>query len=98
MLTENAEIECNESGLAVAENKAKLKTVSRFNGTKRPVQCLCPKCNKTHYAKLFWTGSGTPRVYCQKCRDLVATICDNLIYETRPTMSAVSISGRRRAE
>lgn len=94
MVTGIAEIDYDDS--EVAEDDTASKINSRFPGTKRAVQCLCPKCNKRHSAKLFWTGSGTPRLYCQRCRDLIATICDGLIYEIRPAVSMAS--GRRRSE
>ena len=35
---------------------------------KRMTICKCPKCERSHWAKLFWTGRGTPRVYCHECR------------------------------
>jgi uncharacterized radical SAM superfamily Fe-S cluster-containing enzyme len=32
------------------------------------VKCLCPKCRKNYYRKLYWSGNGMPRIYCQYCR------------------------------
>jgi hypothetical protein len=31
---------------------------------KSKVECICPKCDKKHII-----GRGTPRKYCQNCRD-----------------------------
>jgi hypothetical protein len=30
--------------------------------------CKCPCCGVTHGKMLFWTGRGTPRVFCDPCR------------------------------
>jgi len=35
---------------------------------KKMTKAICPKCHKIHKAKLFWTGNGTPRIYCHHCR------------------------------
>lgn len=29
--------------------------------------CVCPRCNKRYKRFIYWTGRGTPRVYCAKC-------------------------------
>jgi len=39
-------------------------------GEKR-TKCWCPKCEKEHYQKIFWTGEGKPRLYCRGCREHV---------------------------
>lgn len=31
------------------------------------ITAKCPKCQKTHETKLYWTGKGTPRIYCKEC-------------------------------
>jgi hypothetical protein len=36
---------------------------------KSKVECLCPKCDKKHILNFHWIGRGTPRKYCQNCRD-----------------------------
>lgn len=30
-------------------------------------QCTCPRCGTTHTLRLFWSGIGTPRKFCQEC-------------------------------
>ena len=36
---------------------------------KSKVECICPKCDKKHILNFHWIGRGTPRKYCQTCRD-----------------------------
>ena len=36
---------------------------------KSNVECICPKCDKKHLLNFHWIGRGTPRKYCQNCRD-----------------------------
>jgi transposase-like protein len=38
---------------------------------KSKVECLCPKCGKKHIMNFHWIGRGTPRNYCQSCRDSI---------------------------
>jgi predicted RNA-binding Zn-ribbon protein involved in translation (DUF1610 family) len=38
---------------------------------KSKVECLCPKCGKKHIINFHWIGRGTPRKYCQSCRDSI---------------------------
>jgi transposase-like protein len=38
---------------------------------KYKVECLCPKCGKKHIMNFHWIGRGTPRKYCQSCRDSI---------------------------
>jgi hypothetical protein len=33
--------------------------------------CICPRCGCKHKRKLNWIGRGTPRKYCQACKDQV---------------------------
>jgi hypothetical protein len=40
-----------------------------FNCDKSKVECICPKCDKKHILSFHWIGRGTPRKYCQSCRD-----------------------------
>lgn len=36
----------------------------------RKQTCRCPKCKKTHQAKVNWTGRDmTPPIFCQSCRE-----------------------------
>jgi len=34
------------------------------------VSCICPRCRTKHVVYMFWTGRGTPRVYCPMCYQL----------------------------
>jgi predicted RNA-binding Zn-ribbon protein involved in translation (DUF1610 family) len=38
---------------------------------KSKVECVCPKCGKKHIMNFHWIGRGTPRKYCQSCRDSI---------------------------
>lgn len=31
-------------------------------------KCYCPRCEKTHYMRIKWIGSGKAYKYCQQCR------------------------------
>ncbi len=42
-----------------------------FDHDKSKVECLCPKCGKKHIMNFHWIGRGTPRKYCQSCRDSI---------------------------
>lgn len=33
----------------------------------RLTACKCPRCGISHKARIFWTGNGTPRVFCKTC-------------------------------
>lgn len=33
------------------------------------VQCICPKCRMKYNRLIFWTGNGTPRIFCDDCRE-----------------------------
>jgi len=33
--------------------------------------CICPRCGNSHRLRLFWTGRGVPRKYCQSCQKAV---------------------------
>jgi len=30
--------------------------------------CKCPTCEKTYKKKLYWTGNGIPKVFCDSCQ------------------------------
>ena len=36
----------------------------------KQTRCLCPKCSKPHLVKMWWTGTGSPRKYCDGCRGI----------------------------
>jgi transposase-like protein len=31
-------------------------------------KCICPRCNRKHKMRLFWTGKGTPKKHCKNCK------------------------------
>jgi len=43
------------------------RTKTSQKGPKGATICICPKCGETHAKFMFWTGRGTPRVYCNTC-------------------------------
>lgn len=49
---------------------------------KMSVKCVCPKCGITHVLKFFWSGRGTPRRYCHRCRETIVTVDSEYVYET----------------
>lgn len=38
------------------------------------VECICPRCGAVHKMKLLWIGRGTPKKYCQTCKNYVTSI------------------------
>jgi hypothetical protein len=48
-----------------------------YLAAKTPVRCKCPKCEKEHESHLQWAGRGMPRIYCQACRTVVTTFCED---------------------
>jgi hypothetical protein len=32
------------------------------------VECICPKCGARHTMNFYWTGRGTPRKFCPRCK------------------------------
>lgn len=38
---------------------------------KTKVTCICPKCGEKHGMNLVWIGRGTPRKYCQQCKERI---------------------------
>lgn len=90
MLAENAEIECEEHQSTDEETEIELGIAIEQLDRKNAVQCRCPKCGKRHCLKMFWTGTGIPRIYCHRCRELIANISDASIYEVQPDVYRVS--------
>ena len=33
----------------------------------KPTECICPICRKRHWLRLYFTGRGIPRKYCEHC-------------------------------
>lgn len=34
-------------------------------------ECVCPKCEKKHFLKIYYTGTGIPKKYCNLCNGYV---------------------------
>ena len=47
----------------------------------KSIECICPKCMKVHKRRIFWTGRGTPRIFCNKCKSIVEVYSDDPQYE-----------------
>lgn len=60
-----------------------------FEERKHSVNCICPKCGISHILKIFWTGKGTPRKYCHRCREVIGSVNEQYIYETVPDVYRV---------
>ena len=60
-----------------------------LNKRKSPVQCVCPRCGITHLLNFFWSGKGTPKKFCHRCREAVSGIDDQCIYEAAPNVFRV---------
>jgi len=50
------------------KNGSAPKSIGQSNSINQ-VECICPKCDKKHIMNFHWIGRGTPRKYCQNCRD-----------------------------
>ncbi len=37
--------------------------------THRTISAICPRCGKRHKITCMWIGTGTPRLFCSKCRE-----------------------------
>jgi hypothetical protein len=48
----------------------------KYNGPARYniTACVCPKCRLHHTQRMFWSGRGTPRKYCDSCREKTGDI------------------------
>lgn len=90
MYTEDAVIECEEGQAKNDDVEIDFEIDLEILEKKSSVQCLCPKCGKNHKLKIFWTGRGTPRIYCHRCRELMASISENAVYESQPDVFRVS--------
>lgn len=60
------------------ERKRNCRSAEYASDNKLQVLCKCPRCEKEHEKLMQWTGRGMPRVYCQVCRPLVASVCDTV--------------------
>ncbi len=93
MYTPYSEIACDDVAVVddeyVDDYEVELEDLMK----KRPVECRCPKCSKKHILSIFWTGTGTPRMYCHQCREVITGISDNAIYEARPDAYRTSRGG-----
>ena len=63
---------CGKCGLVKTGRPKKPGAYGGLPG-ERPTEAVCPKCGRKHTVKMFWTGKGTPRRFCDKCRPYVGT-------------------------
>lgn len=98
MCTEDAVIECEMPRLEEDVNDIEFEIDLEIIEKKSATRCICPKCGKEHKLKIFWTGRGTPRLYCHRCREMITTICDCAIYESQPDAFRVVKSGASYSE
>lgn len=43
-------------------------TYPEYNSSlKNSVKAICPLCRSIHKAYIFWSGRGTPRIFCEIC-------------------------------
>lgn len=47
--------------------RAKYKRRDKEKAMLRWTECICPKCGGRHKLRMYWTGTGTPRMYHPKC-------------------------------
>ena len=92
MLSSDAMIEYDKSEVLDEENEIDIDFDIDVSETKTSTICICPKCGKDHKLKIYWTGSGTPRMYCHRCREIVAGISTPAIYESQPNTFRISRS------
>lgn len=60
---------------------------SRFNGGKRFVRCVCPRCRKLFNVYMMWAGRGMPRKYCADCKAIIGIYDESAMFESRPSVS-----------
>lgn len=72
----------NQSKSFTRQDKPKKNKSNKSEPTyKSPTQCICPRCSKTHNRMLYWTGRGTPRMYCADCRHMDELDSPEIIYQ-----------------
>ncbi|BBO92044.1 hypothetical protein DSCOOX_52240 [Desulfosarcina ovata subsp. ovata] len=42
--------------------------MSSEKATESMTECVCPLCGKHHRIRIYYTGRGTPRIFCDYCR------------------------------
>jgi len=52
--------------------------------------CICPKCSKKHKFEIFWSGRGTPRIFCQLCKKKSKGIDDTFLHIGAPRISKIN--------
>ena len=50
--------------------------------------CICPRCGQTHKLKLFWTGNGVPKKFCNAGCITIAGQIDTTVYAKQIITSA----------
>jgi hypothetical protein len=49
--------------------RRKHKKPDEFSLNPSKVECICPKCGIRHIVTFEWTGRGTPRKFCLRCKN-----------------------------
>jgi transposase-like protein len=45
----------------------------RRPSSRKMIEATCPRCGKEHWIRVYWSGSGRPRLYCPLCRSHVGS-------------------------
>lgn len=53
----------------ISEIASKQDLDEEVSAEKAKVICICPKCGDQHAMNLVWIGRGTPRKYCNQCKE-----------------------------
>ncbi len=57
--------DCNRKGADMTTKRFQKKNRGKLS-LKQRVECICPRCEKTHMCFMYWTGRGIPRVFCKQ--------------------------------
>lgn len=90
MYTDDAVIECEKDETDEEKIEIEFQIDLEALEKKTSIQCLCPMCGKKHKLKILWTGRGTPRIYCHRCREQMTSISDCAVYESQPDVFRIN--------
>jgi uncharacterized OB-fold protein len=65
-------IKFNNTGVDSLEGACRYSPFSTHR--QKLVVCKCPRCGRTHKSNLFWTGRGTPRIFCLDCKERTGNV------------------------
>lgn len=63
--------ESMEAGQPVPNIESYIDPEKEDYNDKLRIECICPKCGKTHLMALHWIGRGIPRKFCSNCKGRV---------------------------